>query len=334
MIRWSLILLAALSEKEVEEKRKEDAKWYKKELEKEVRVTPTLKQEKKVIEKTFEEMQKELAPIRDSAPKQPTLAERMEAGTANFKNMARNAIDNTIGLGIAKVQNFKTKRHFKKNPESKEQIGYLMHGLFQNEGSQWRLARDLRKAGHQPYHLKGNHGLPRKESVQKAYDQIEAFHKATGMKNPGSRNDYFSGHSSGADVGVYMAADYKTQQYGIQKIQARAPAPTGLKTVTFGQKLLLPFANDDNTNTYHGRRSAVQLSKRSPKIPVQVVAGRYDGLVRPVDAAYKQASAHYFIDDKASTHFGTSGGNKDMNRITIDLLNKQEKRYVQEYQEA
>lgn len=366
MIKWSIILLAVLSEqdrekqrkedsewyqkelkkevkkvptlkqseKDIEKQRKEDAKWYKKELEKEVKVAPTFKQERRVIEKTFEEMQKEIAPIRETAPKEPTLSERMDSATSNIKNLARNAIDNTIGLGIAKFQNFKTKRHFKKNPESKEQIGYLMHGLFQNEGSQWRLARDLRKAGHQPYHLKGNHSLPRKGSVKKAYEQIEKFHKDTGLKNTSERNDYFSGHSSGGDVGVYMAADYKTIQYGIKKIQARAPAPTGIKGVTLPQKMLLPLANEDNTDTYRGRKSAVQLSKRNPKIPVQVVAGRYDRLVRPKDAAYMKASAHYFIDHKDSTHFGTSGGNKEMNKIMIDLLNKQEKTYVQEYQEA
>lgn len=286
------------------------------------------------VDRQFSILKKELAPYKKSAPK-PTFGETVKSSFSNIKNIARNAFDNSVGYVIAKGQNWKTERYFKKNPESKDRIGYLMHGLFQNEGSQWRLARDLRKEGHQPYHLKGHHNLDRKENAEKAYGQIERFHKDTKLKAPDKRDDYFSGHSSGADMGIYMSGDKKIKQYGIKHVQARAPAPSGIQAKTLGQKLLMPLAGEDNALKYHGKKNALEMAKRKPKVPVNVIAGKYDRLVPPEDTLYKHAKGHYVIDHPDSTHFGTSGGNKEMNQIFIDQLNqKPEKKYKTEYKKA
>ncbi len=266
--------------------------------------------------------------------KDPSLGNRIGSAFKNIGNVALNGFDNTVGYGVAKYQNSKTRKHLKGDPNSKRNIVYLMHGLLQNEGSQWRFAKQLRKSGYEPYHLKGNHDLKRSESVDKAFEQIKGLHKKTKLKNPSKRYDVFSGHSSGADVGLYMAGDERIKKYGIKEVQARAPAPYGIKAKTWPQRLLMPLIGEkDDLEGKVAQREAVEMAGRDPKINVHVVAGKYDRLVTPRDVAYKKHPKikHYLIPDKNSTHFGTSGANKGMNEVFVDLIKKGKDKYKTEY---
>jgi len=252
-----------------------------------------------------------------------SLTERLKSFAGNVKNIGRNAVDNTLGFVVAKNQNRQTRKFFRKKPTSNEKIIYLMHGLFQNEGSQWRLGRELGKGGKHPYHLKGNHSLPPERNADKAFDQIEEFHKEAKLRNVPKRRDQFSGHSSGADMGIYMAGDDRIKEYGIAEVQARAPAPSGLEAKTLGQKLLMPIIGEnENAKTKKGKKNALKMASRRPKVPVYVVSGKYDTLVRPSDATYKHAEKHYVITSHDSTHFGTSGGNEEMNKLFVNFLDK------------
>jgi len=271
----------------------------------------------------YKRLEKGLAPYKKEAAKiQPSLGQRVKAAANGVANVARNVYDNTVGYGIAKVQNYGTKRHFKKDPASKNKIVYLMHGIYQNEGSQWKLAKQLKKEGYKPLHLKGHHRLSRKEAAEKGFEQIDDFHKYTKLKDAEKRSDHFSGHSSGADVGIYMAGDERIRKYGIKNIQARAPVPYGVKGTTIGQKMILlsPQARMDNLKKIGGKRRAVEMGKVNPKATIDVIAGKYDELVTPPDAVYKKANKYYVIDDPDSGHFGTTGTNPKMDRLFVKHL--------------
>ncbi|MBW2978026.1 hypothetical protein KY331_04230 [Candidatus Woesearchaeota archaeon] len=277
--------------------------------------------------KVLEQIAKEKKEFGKGAGK-PTFRQKISATVRNAVNITRNAVDNTAGYGIAKYQNRKTRRDFKQNPARKDKIVYLMHGILQNEGSQWRLGKQLRKEGFEPYHLKGHHSLPRKQDADKAFEQIDDFQKDTKLKNPSKRSDHFSGHSSGADIGIYMAGDKRIKKYGIGRVQARAPAPYGIKSRSLGQKLIIPFAPADNLKKVAGKKQAIETVRRGkPHVPVDVVAGKYDDLIPPNEAYYKHANKHYVIDHPDSTHFGTSGGNPEMNDVFIDQLKKKPGKY-------
>ena len=282
--------------------------------------------ESKIIEADFKKLQKEKSEYGAKLPS-PTTAGKIKAGFYNVGKIVHNAYDNTIGYAVAKGQNRGTREFYIKNPASKDKIVYLMHGVFQNEGSQAKLGKQLKKGGYNPYHLKGKHHLKRKENAEQAFEQIDEFQKDTKLKNPSKRSDIYSGQSSGADVGIYMAGDKRIIKYGIRKVQARAPAPTGVKPKTLGQRLLIPLVPEDSLKGDMGKRNAVELNRRKPKVPVYVVSGKYDNLVPPSDAVYKHAKKHHIIDDKDSTHFGTAGGNKKMNDIIIDLMKNPNKKY-------
>ncbi|GAF69310.1 unnamed protein product, partial [marine sediment metagenome] len=88
---------------------------------------------------------------------------------------------------------------------------------------------------------------------------------------------------------------------------------------------LMPLAGKDDVRKIAGKRNALEMARRKPKIPVDVIAGRYDGLVPPSDALYQHAKTHYVIDDPDSTHFGTSGVNSKMNNIFIENLKEKGK---------
>jgi hypothetical protein len=282
-------------------------------------------EEVKVIEAEYEDLKKQTEPYRKAMPSIPSFGARAKAAIRNIGNVARNAYGLTIGYARAKGQNWKTRRHYKKNPASKARIRYLKAGFAQNEGAQATYGKQIEKTGDHPYHLKPNHHLPRKENAEKTFEQIHELHKYTKLKNVSDRDDSFDGHSSGADIGIYMAGDERIKKYGIKKVQARAPAPVGIKARRIGQKLLMPFVNEDNVGKTAGKRSALEMAARKPLVPVDVIAGRYDGLVPPSDAVYKHADHHYVIDHPDSTHFGTSGVNKDMNNIFIQNLKEKEK---------
>jgi hypothetical protein len=237
--------------------------------------------------------------------------------------MPTNLVDNTVGYFIAKYQNMKSRRELAQNPN--RPIEYLMHGEVQNQGSQWRLARDSRKRGFVPYHLAGRHSLQRKlsteQKVDNAYEQIQQLHNSVGIKNAYSRNDVFSGHSTGGNRAIDMAKDKRTIQYGIKTYQARAPNPVSTEPRTIWQKLLMTFLPGDSAKTPQGRARAVELAgKGTPLVPVHVVAGEYDRLVPPEDTVYKKAASHTIIRGPDSTHFGTSGGNRSINAQMLNHL--------------
>jgi hypothetical protein len=285
-------------------------------------------EEAKVIEVKYEDLKKQIEPYKKAMPRPPSIGTRARAAIGNVRNVARNAYGLTIGYARAKGQNRKTRRHYRKKPTSKKRIIYLKAGFAQNEGAQATYGRQIEKTGDHPYHLKPNHHLPIKENVEKTFEQIHELHEYTKLKNVSDRDDPFDGHSSGANVGIRMAGDERIKKYGIKRVQARAPAPYGIKARRIGQRLLMPFVNEDNIGKIAGKRSAVELAKRKPLVPVDVIAGRYDGLVPPSDAVYKHADHHYVIDHPDSTHFGTSGVNKEMNNIFIaNLKKKPEKKY-------
>lgn len=239
----------------------------------------------------------------------------------NSWNILRNAYDNTVGYVKAKKQNKKTIEHFKNNPESSKKLVYLMHGVSQNEGSQWRLGEELEREGYLVFHLNADHSKSREKVSEKAFKQIDDFHKETKIKNPANRNDHFSGHSSGADAGIFMAGDEKIRKVGIKHVQARAPVPFGLKFDNLGQKLLSMVVDmkHDDIRTITAKKSAIKMAKRKPHVPVFVVAGDHDDLAVPKGTAYPHADKHFVIKDKNSTHFGTSGGQKDMNLVFAHL---------------
>jgi hypothetical protein len=240
----------------------------------------------------------------------------------NWYNIARNAYDNVFGYLTAKRQNRETESHFKKNPKSDKKIVYLMHGVAQNIGSQWRLGEALQKEGYMVYHLAADHNKKREEVADKAFKDIAAFHKKTGIKKPEQRNDHFSGHSSGADAGIFMSCDEKILKSGIKHVQARAPAPFGLKITNISQKLVGMMASlehDDVGNYSTARKNALENKRREPNVPVYIVAGERDNLALPKGTAYPHADKHFVIKHKDSTHFGTSGVNNEMNNILVHL---------------
>ncbi|MCX8147325.1 MAG: hypothetical protein N3D84_02565 [Candidatus Woesearchaeota archaeon] len=260
-----------------------------------------------------------------------SLTERIKGAIGNIKNIATNAFDNTVGYGIAKYQNWQTKRYFKANPDANTQIVYMMHGVDQNIGSQWRLAKTVHKQGKRAYHLKGHHSLPIEENVNKAFKQIEDFHRHTKLKNIDLRNDLYTGHSSGGNVGLYMATDPRVTKYGISHVQARAPTPTGFKAKTLPQRLIKLVANTapEDITKEEGRRNVIKLHKRGePYVPVHIVAGKYDRLVPPEITLYKHAKGIHVLEHPDSTHFGTSGVNDEINKVLLDILNyHSEKKY-------
>jgi hypothetical protein len=291
--------------------------------------------EKRYVESSYKRLERDVSSLRGKAP---ASVKTGKGFVNNLWNIATNAFDNTVGYGIAKYQNFRTKRELRKDPGTKKPIAYLMHGVMQNEGSQWRLARELRKKGYSAYHLKGYHSLPRAQGAEKGFQQIDSLHKYASLKNPSSRKDYFSGHSSGADIGIYMAADPRIKKYGISRVQARAPAPYGIKPVTFGQRILMPLAGNDDLSRTAGKKNAVVMAGKKPHVSVDIVAGTYDKLVTPRNAAYKHADSHYILTDQNSTHFGTSGVNNQINSILVELLTpkgrtKYRTQYIDQYRE-
>lgn len=258
-----------------------------------------------------------------AAPK-PKGSERFKAAIGNIKNLATSAIDNTVGYAIAKHQNYKTKNYFANTGGNEnDKIVYLMHGVFQNQGSQWRYAKQLQKEGYKVVHLKGNHLKTREHSVNEAYRQIQNFHERAKIKDPKKIKAYFSGHSGGADTGIYMAADERSKKYNIQAVQARAPAPYGIKPRTIGQKILMPFVSGDDITTFMGKKGAIDMYNKQPIVPVDIVAGYSDGLVTPQDAYYDKAMGHYILPPGAnSTHFATSGVNNNANKYFVSHMKK------------
>ncbi|MBI2129531.1 hypothetical protein HYU07_04795 [Candidatus Woesearchaeota archaeon] len=271
------------------------------------------------VERTYAALQKTVEPYRAEASR-PSFGGRTKAAVKNIANIARTAFDSTVGNVIAKYQDYDTKRYFKKNPGSKDPLSYLVAGFGMPKGSQRVLAGQLKKAGIRSLHLKTYHHLPRKESSEKAFEQIKKFQEEVKLKEPYKRSDSISGHSSGADLGIYMAGDKRIVDYGIKYVQARAPVPYGVNKPTMAQRAILSLSKADDPRTALGKRNAAEMAIRKPLVPVHIIAGKYDALVPPRDTVYGHATTHKVIDHPSSTHFGTSGANKDMNEIFIKEL--------------
>lgn len=287
-----------------------------------------LSREEQIVNAQYAEMEKRIAPIQARAPK-PTAGSRMKAGFKNIANITRNIYDSTIGYGIAQGQNWKTARELKKNPGTEKDIVYLINGICQNIGSQHRYAAELRKQGLIPYHIKVNHGKSRAENAEGFYTQAGNLHKKTRLKDVHKRTDAISGHSSGGDLAIYLAGDKRIKQYGInpvsrddkETIQARAPAPYGLKPKTLPQKIVMHMIpSTDNLYTPEGKRNAVEMYNRETHVPITIHAGLNDRLVTPEVAYERSAKEINVIDHPDSTHFGTSGGNPNMNRYFANRL--------------
>ncbi len=266
-----------------------------------------------------------LSDARQRMPTPKSLKEKIGTMLKNVKNIAYNGFDNTVGLPIALYQNHKTKKHFKKNPNSKDPLTYLMHGLGQNRGSQWRRARDLRKRGMHAYHLKGNHDLGNKGSTDEAFDQIEEFHEDTGLERK-SKGHYraFSGHSSGGNTGISMASDKRIKKYGINHVQAVAPTPAGFEKLRTAEVkaagIIINVDHEDTRKSKPARKEAIRLHREKPNVPVYVVSGEHDALVPPDDAVYKHAKGYKVLKGEHTTHFGTSGVNEKANKELNELL--------------
>ncbi|MFH1439149.1 MAG: hypothetical protein ABIG89_01170 [Candidatus Woesearchaeota archaeon] len=266
--------------------------------------------------------------------------------TNNLYNIARNAYDNTIGYFKAARQNKKTIRHLQENPCTSKKVVYLMHGVQQNIGSQWRLAEKLEKQGYLVYHLGANHSEDSDKVVDKAFEDIKKFHKKANIKKPEQRNDHFTGHSSGADAGILMSTDERILKAGIKHVQARAPVPFGMKIDNLGKRLIAMLADvsHDDLKNVKAKKRAIKMAKKLPKVPVFVVAGKKDYLAEAKTTAYPHADKHFIIDHEDSSHFGTSGGNDDMNAIFANLhkyfemqhrrKNKMPKEYDNEFRKA
>ena len=294
-----------------------------------------------VLERTYEQIRDEYSAAKDAAPK-ATYGEKVKGFIRNMKNITVNGYDNTVGYMIAKRQNEETRQAIKDNPEGKEKVVYLMHGMLQNQGSQHRLAAKLKEKGYLPYHLKGYHHLPLKEKVKKINEQIEElYHDPDTLRGKGTkpvqiapyREAIWSGHSSGADTGIYYAQTNNVNKYNIKQIQARAPVPSGIgdKPLTMGQKMIMMLASGDDVRSKKGKAQAVQMHQGVPKVPVYVFAGKYDQLATPDATLYKHAAKHYIIDHPDSSHFGTSGVNDTMNEVFAENIEKGATNEFQDY---
>ncbi|MDO8642798.1 MAG: hypothetical protein Q7R76_04410 [Candidatus Woesearchaeota archaeon] len=269
-------------------------------------------------------MEHELEGARQRMPGPRKLADKVRLMFENVRNIAVNAVDNTVGVPIAHYQNWKTAKYLKAHPDTKNPVLYLMHGLAQTIGSQWRLASQARELGIQPYHLKGKHALGDTGAAEDAFHQIEHLHHQTHLHNPSKRKDYYSGHSSGGNVGIEMAANEKIKKYGIHQVQARAPTPHGFKRMsTIEQKaagMILDIEGENLGTSKAAREGALRKYERQPHVPVYIVSGREDALVPPNETVYKHAKGYHVLQHKDATHFGTSGVNREVNKKTLDLI--------------
>ena len=301
MINWIIIFLADIGDKVNKIKKRN---------------------ERKGIDRAYDTLSEERSYHERNAPSGASSGELVGNFAHNTKNVIRDAYDQSFGMFHALAQDRKTKKYIKKNPGTDKPILYLESGLFQNRGGQWRLGKEGGKAGFLSKHLKGRHHLSRQEAAHMNFEDIKKFHEYTGLKNVVKRKDYASGHSSGADRLLYMAGDKRIKKTGIKYIQARAPAPAGIKAKNAFQKAILPFAKSDDVRKYEGKKAAVEMGYRKPQkgLNIHVVSGKYDAGIPPKSATYPHADQHYVMTHKDSSHFGTSGGEKETNKGLVKLL--------------
>jgi len=287
----------------------------------ESRETPKTKREE--VKQRYRTIVQEYAPIKKEIRKQSKDVGGLGVAIKNLKNIALTPFYMTAGTWIARYQNNKTIKTLRNNPHTEKPVVHLGNGSWLNPGVQARLATQMRGEGMLPHHLKMYHGLEPEEQVEKVYRQLDQFQEATKV-NFSKIESLYSGQSSGGDTGIHLAANPRTLQYGIKKVQAVAPTPTGLGANTIWQKVLwfLPGAKKSYANSYEGMKLAAQVAGKKPVIPVQIVVGEADKVVRPEDAAYKHAADFDWIRGPHSTHWGTIGVNPESNRQRIQLMKK------------
>lgn len=273
------------------------------------------------------------------------------------RNVPRNMYENTVGNVLSGVENWRTKRDLKKNPN--KEILHLGHGYFQNRGSMRQLARQARKRGYAPHLIKFNHEHEtRDQNRDKFYQQVDTLYKKTGLTGKQRENrDHFLGHSEGANVAIYAAQDPRRKQYGIGKFYAVEPSPSGMELSNLDQKAAEYVAkaagvklDKDDVTSPKARRDIIKLYATQPygDAEVHVIAGEKSGLVPPKKTVYQHANTHNILHHKDATHFGDSGQHKVINEMMLDVVDgskkirkhpesnygRIEKQYEQQYRKA
>lgn len=283
----------------------------------------------------YAELEKKLLPLKEKIQEpQRSALERVKTAIYNLPIQVRNAYDNTAGYGIAKYQNFKTTKDLKKNPN--KNIGYVINGLAQNIGPGWRRSKELKEIGLLPYHLKSHHSEPLKKAHEKVLDQIKKLHQKAGVTEPYKRHDSAVGHSSGGRYLTYARKDPRTRDLGIKTYQKIASPDYGMRMNKLSHRLMglvVDLSSDDVTKSKLAREEAVEMygRKPAPRTSMESVAGDHDGLVDIKDTVDPHVDKHHILHHQKSTHFGTSGSDRDINKMLADLLMAQRADYDKKY---
>ena len=254
------------------------------------------------------------------------------------KGFVENAYANTVGYPLSLYQNYKTVKEIRKNPDVKKRVHVIVPGFFQNIGSHYKLGRQLREQGDLHYHVHAGHGIatmkPLEEKANKFYQKMDYLRQKTGL----SEKDFqkipktYRGHSSGADLGYYLAGDERIKKYGIDKVIGVAGTGGGLEMKTPAQKLFAKafpqLKAEDPRYSKHARKNIVNLNEKRPKVPVYSIYGSNDELVpRHKIIPYQHAVNEAIIYHPQAGHFGTSGQNYMINKAILELDKLQEKHH-------
>lgn len=284
----------------------------------------------KYTEAPVAEIKREQKDITDRMPEEIKGWDKWKNRFRNLtRNVPRNVYENTVGNVLAGVENWRTRRDLKKNPN--KEILHLGHGYFQKRGSMRQLARQARKDGYAPHLIKFNHEHQSRDwNKDSFYQQVDALHQKTGLTGEQRTNrDHFLGHSEGANVAIYAAQDPRREKYGIGKFYAVEPSPSGMELSNLDQKATELIAkaagvtlDKDDLNSPQARKEALKLYSKEPygDAEVYVVAGEKSGLVPPKDTVYKHAKAHYILHHPDATHFGDSGQHRDVNDMLLRVV--------------
>lgn len=274
------------------------------------------------------------AEIKDKAKGKylPPIETEKKGILAKIKSIAKNAYSNTIKFPVSKYQNYKTEKYLGENPDTDKRLNIIVNGLCQNIGANAQMGKDANERGELAYHLHAGHGLfkikhPKKraENVYKGLNKLKAKTKIDDKTFKKLPKDYL-GHSSGGDLGQYIAADDRAKhEYGIDRIYTVASTGGALEPKTPAQralKLILPSAmkDEDPTKSKKARQNVIDMYHRKPKIPVYNIYGANDDLVpRDKIIPYMHSTAEAIIAHRDSDHFDTSFQNSKMNNAILDL---------------
>jgi hypothetical protein len=275
------------------------------------------------INSEFAKIQKILEPERLKQAK-PTTKQRFVAGTRNTINILRAIYDKMFCGQLPEKNNKYTIEYLKENPKTDKDIVWIIPGLAMGMRTQWRLGRELIKQGLLPIHTEFIYQDPREEKMEAWIKKAKELQKETGLKNMHKRTDCIIGHSAGAIMTIYISCDKRSSKYGINPVdkndsltvQAIAPPIYGISHETFPQRIIQTILGPaENADSLKGRERAIEMYKKKARIPYTVYSGLDDRIVRPCDSYDPHAAKRILIEHPDSTHFGTSGGNPNMNRI-------------------